>query len=201
MVFPAVKAVFSLPEALFTVVFMIMSSFFLCCQRPSLAFSLHRHVGGRLYGAFTQLKTFMHTSVFKWLKAQLLLFLVNFSLLLFGMVIMRQSYAFVIALAIAAFDLLPVLGSGMILIPWGLICIASGGMVKGVTLVIIWICTILAHNLLEPRILGAQIGQNPFVTLLCIYFGFRFGGVAGMLMTPFVVLCVKRLYQLGYMRF
>ena len=58
----------------------------------------------------------------------------------------------------------------------------------------------MVRNMIEPRIVGGQLGLDPFVTLLCIYFGFRIAGFAGMFIVPVIVLTLIKLNEWGYIR-
>ena len=105
------------------------------------------------------------------------------------------------ALVIATVDLLPVLGSGLVLGGWSAVVLAAGDLFLGVGLLILWGIISLVRSFLEPKIVGDHIGLPPLVTLTAMYFGLRLGGVAGMLAVPLLCMVLVRLQADGSLKF
>ena len=90
-------------------------------------------------------------------------------------------------------DFLPLLGTGVVLVPWGIVSLLLGETRVGVGLLILFgVCTLL-RQLAEPRLFGQGLGVHPLLALLSTYAGLRLFGVAGMLLAPLVAAGVKRL--------
>ena len=104
--------------------------------------------------------------------------------------VMKNSYVFVIAICIAVFDILPVAGSGGILIPWSLIALVSGNVGQCVGLLIL-------YAVIEPKIVGDSLGVNPLVTLAGLYFGLKLFGFMGMFIVPICVMTLKAFNDAG----
>ena len=115
-----------------------------------------------------------------------------------GFFLLKLPYAGLLALLIAFIDALPILGAGAVLLPWALFSFLLGQKGLALGLGLLYAVMLLVRSLLEPRIVGAQLGLDPFVTLLCIYFGFRIAGFAGMFILPVVVLTTFKLREWGY---
>lgn len=130
----------------------------------------------------------------RWLRAYLLLFLLTFVQLFIGFSVLRLPYVFLPALLISLFDLLPLLGVGTILIPWGLLALLSGNTVLGSGLLVLCGIVLLVRQLLEPKILGESLGLHPLLTLLAVYAGLRLGGVWGMIAAPAVAVVVRSVW-------
>ena len=92
---------------------------------------------------------------------------------------------------IALVDILPVLGVGTVLVPWGLLELLRGETGTGTGLLVLCAVMMLARQLLEPRIVGKSIGLHPLATLFAAYAGLQLFGLAGMLLGPAVALLVK----------
>ena len=67
---------------------------------------------------------------------------------------MRVPHAVLIALAIAVFDLLPVLATGGILIPWGAVMAVRGDLKMAAGMLILYLVTTAVRNILEPGLVG-----------------------------------------------
>lgn len=122
---------------------------------------------------------------------------VTFAEILVGLLILRQQNAVLIALAIAVFDIFPIVGAGTILLPWSVILLLSGGVGKGVGLVILWTVTIVVRQIIEPRIVGRQVGLHPLVTLAAMFIGSRLFGAVGLFGLPITCAIVKSLDEAG----
>ena len=119
-----------------------------------------------------------------WLKAQGLLMSITFGVLCVGFLLLRIPYGIVWALLISFVDAVPLLGSGIALLPWAVTEFIRQQPGRGIGLVAIWAVAMLTRTVLEPRLVGKQIGIDPLLTLIFMYAGFRFIGVLGLLLAP-----------------
>lgn len=135
----------------------------------------------------------------KWLLAQLKLSGITFGIVTLGLLLLRVRYAPLLALGVAFVDALPVLGTGIALLPWAAVNLLQGNHFLAIGLVCIYGVAAITRTVLEPRLVGNQLGLDPLLTLIFLYAGFRFWGVPGMLFTPIlaaVVRCVlEELYR------
>lgn len=111
--------------------------------------------------------------------------------------VMKNNYVFVIAICIAVFDILPVAGSGGILIPWSLIALVSGNVGQCVGLLILYAVITVIRQYIEPKIVGDSLGVNPLVTLAGLYFGLKLFGFMGMFIVPICVMTLKAFNDAG----
>lgn len=124
-------------------------------------------------------------------RAYLLLGLFTFLEVFIGLTILRIRYAFLLAWLIALVDILPLLGTGVVLVPWGVISLLLGQRRVGIGLLILFgLCTLL-RQIAEPRLFGHGLGLHPLLTLMATYAGLRLFGVVGMLVAPLVAAGVK----------
>lgn len=122
----------------------------------------------------------------QYLRACLLLGLLTFCLSFIGLALLRVPYAFILALLLAVVDLLPLLGTGIILIPWALVCLLLGQVKLGIGLLVLYAIATLVRQVLEPKLIGDGLGLHPLVSLLSMYAGLRLFGVWGMILAPLV---------------
>ena len=85
-------------------------------------------------------------------------------------------------------DLLPLIGSGMILLPWGLWELCRGRAALGVGLWLLFGSAELLRAILEPRLLGACAGLPPLALTAALFAGLRLGGALGAMLLPAAVL-------------
>ena len=117
-------------------------------------------------------------------RAYGLLFLVTFLISLVGLSLLRVGFPLLAALGIAAVDLLPVLGTGAVLIPWSLLSLATGKRLLALCLALLWLLLTAVRQVLEPRLVGTHLGLSPITALFSMYAGLHLLGAAGILFGP-----------------
>ena len=125
-----------------------------------------------------------------WLISQFKLTGVTFCILLSGFWLLRVGHAPLAAFLTTLVDALPVLGTGMVLIPWALICFLGGNSIRGLGLLGLYATAALVRSVLEPKLVGSHLGLDPLVTLIAMYCGLRLWGLAGMLLLPMLAATV-----------
>ena len=136
----------------------------------------------------------------RFLGAYGLLMLITAVQLAVGLSVLGVDNAVGLAALIAVIDILPVLGCGTALIPWGLVCLLSGDARTGLGLLVLYAVVTVVRNLIEPRLVSGRVGTHPLLTLLLMYAGFRIAGVAGILLFPFLGTVTVQLYKEGVLK-
>lgn len=129
----------------------------------------------------------------RWILAQFRLTGVTWILLFLGLVILRIPYALLWSAGICLLDAFPVLGTGTVLLPWGLILYLQGDNARALGLVGLYGVISLTRSVLEPKILGRQLGLDPLVTLFALYAGYKLWGIGGMILSPLLAVTVVQL--------
>ena len=52
------------------------------------------------------------------------------------------------------------------------------------------------RQILQPKILGTQIGLHPLLTLFSMYFGFQCIGVLGLIIGPIIAVILKAFFRI-----
>lgn len=118
------------------------------------------------------------------LRSYSLLMLITFCELFLGLWLLKIPYAGWIAIAIAVFDILPILGTGGILIPWAIVAALLGDYKMAVGIAVLYLIITVIRNTLEPRLVGKQIGLHPLATLISMFVGARLFGLMGLVGFP-----------------
>jgi len=147
-----------LPDSALGLFTWLLASYMISAKLPGI----RRWIGARLPDAwqsrYLPMLQRLKQSVFGWMKAQFKLMGITFGVLTVGLFLLRVSYAPLWALLIALVDALPVLGSGMVLVPWSLVCFLQGNTVQGIGLLGVYAAAALLRSVLEPRLVGKQLG-------------------------------------------
>lgn len=129
-----------------------------------------------------------------------LIMFITFVELLAGLLLLKVDGAFAIAFVIAVLDILPVIGTGTVLVPWSVIAFIVGDFGMGIGILILYLTVTVVRNIAEPRLVGRQMGLSPIVTLPCMLVGLKLFGIIGMAGGPLAAALLKSLNDQGVIR-
>lgn len=189
-----------IPGLLISIAFVILMSFFLSLHYETVVGFLRRQLPRHWEEKLGKLKQLSKTTVKNYLKAVLILMLCTFGELCVGFFILRVDNPVGLAALIALFDALPLLGTGGIMIPWIIIELLGQNYSLALGLAILYAVVTVIRNLIEPKVVGDQLGLNPVVSLVAIYLGYRVLGVIGMVLFPILAQILILLHKHGMIR-
>ncbi|MFD2171554.1 sporulation integral membrane protein YtvI [Tumebacillus lipolyticus] len=134
-------------------------------------------------------------ATFGYVRAQAILISITFCQVLVGLLILGVDYAFSLSVLAAFLDILPLLGTGTLFIPWAIYMFVTGHVKLAVGLLIVYGLIVAVRQLLEPKILAQSIGLDPLVTLVVMYAGYQAIGFLGVLLAPFLIITFKSLQK------
>ena len=140
-------------------------------------------------------KRILTVNIFKIVKGYLILMLITFFELYIAFLITGQQNPLRTAILIAIIDLLPVLGTGAVLVPWGAVLILNSNYTGGLIIIGIYVIVMLVRNFLEPRIVGKQIGIPPIVSLILLFCGLKLFGFLGTIFSILSLVVIINLYK------
>lgn len=189
-----------LPAVALACSFTVLSSFFILPDYEEIGAFLLGQLPPRLAGPARASKDFLLSTIRQVLKAYLLIMVITFGEISLGLWLLRVDYYLIIGLAVAVLDILPVIGSGSILVPWGLWLLLGGRPTLGAGILLLYAVVTAIRTVLEPRVVGRRIGLSPLVTLVSMYAGMKLGGMAGLILAPMAVTLLLFLQQSGHIR-
>ena len=185
------------PSFFIILIFSIISSFFFAMDYEKITSFVIRQFSPKGREIVLDIKEYIVGTLFKIIKAYSILICITFIELSIGLSILRVDSAISIALLIACVDILPVLGTGGIVIPWIFIELFKGNTALAIGLTIVYVVITVIRNILEPKIVGEQIGLHPLIMLICMFVGVKFFGVLGLFVLPIIMIILKNLNDSG----
>ena len=134
----------------------------------------------------------------RFVRAYGLIMLITFLEVFIGLTVLGVRYAFLIALLTAVVDLMPVLGTGTVLIPWGIIDLIAGNYFMGIGLLVLYAIITVIRQILEPKIVGKYVGLYPLLALVSMYVGLKLFGLIGLFGLPLSIVIFDRLRRDGF---
>lgn len=184
--FLSVKAS-SLPALFVRVLITLISTFFIASDYEKLSKFMFRQLKGKTKDVVLNIKDYIINTLFVVIRSYMLIMSLTFVELSIGLSILRIENAIFIAALVAMVDILPVLGTGTVMIPWALITAIQGDMVRAVSLLIIYLIITVIRNVVEPRFIGKQMGLHPIASLMCMFIGAKLFGAIGLFGLPITV--------------
>lgn len=185
------------PDFVVGLIIYIMACYMLTVDYSYLRGQAAQHTHQRLRRFLKQVRDTALTAFGGYLRAEFLLSVVVFFILLVGFFVIGQSYGLLLALGLAVMDFIPIIGAGTVMVPWALIDLFTGNYVRAVELMLIWGVIALFRRVGEPKFVGDQTGLSPITSLISIYIGWRVAGVLGMILGPTIALIALNLVKLG----
>lgn len=186
----------AMPRALIFFIALIFSGIYFCADYPKIRAFCASRLSGKMkkYSSYIKKEGLMAAAGCA--KSYFLIFLLTFGELFLGFVLMRQKGAFLLALITALVDILPVLGTGTVLLPWAAALLIIGKGARALKLLILYAVITVIRQIAEPRIVGNVTGLHPALTLICMYSGLRLAGAAGMIFLPVTVAFALKITEL-----
>lgn len=187
----------SIPDILVSAVMGLLATYFFIADRDKIMSTLKRHVPKTMQDKCMIIYNHILRAVGGYFKAQFKIMGVIYIIITIGLMFLGQSYAWLIGFGIAFLDMLPVFGTGTVLIPWAVVKIFSGNIATAIGMVILYAVSLLVHQLIQPKMVGESIGLDPFATLFFMYIGYEIKGVIGMIIAIPIGMVLCTLYEAG----
>lgn len=143
-----------------------------------------KYENSKLYNDINKVTVSLAEAGIAYLRAQLLIMVLVAICCVTGLVLIGNDYALLLGILIAILDALPIIGSGMILIPWCIIMLINGNIFAAAVLITVYLLCQIIREVAEPKLIGNRIGIRPLYALISMYIGFKLFGIVGFILGP-----------------
>ena len=186
-----------IPSLLINSVFTIVSSFFFTIDYHDVTEFVFRQLSEKVAIQARGIKENVIVTLWKYIKSYAFLMSITFVELTIGMMVLGIDNPLALGAVISVIDILPVLGTGTVLIPWAIIGLIFNDFKIGIGMIVLYIVITAVRQTLEPRVIGKQIGLHPIVTLISIFVGGQLFGIVGIFLLPITLTVVKQMNDEG----
>ncbi|HJV44966.1 MAG TPA: sporulation integral membrane protein YtvI [Bacillota bacterium] len=134
------------------------------------------------------------------IKAQFTLISITAFIVIIGLLILRVEYAFTLGILTGIVDLLPLLGTGSVFIPWIVYLFIKHDYQLVIGIAILYAVVVIQRQIMEPKIVADNIGLDPLLTLVALFVGLQLFGVAGLILGPVSIVIINALHNAGVFR-
>ena len=189
-----------IPNFLVSFIVFIIALFLFMLELPELRKMLFRHLTTSTAEKVRFMITRLNLVIFGFLKAQLLVSLIILAVTFIGLLLIIPKYAIVMSLVIWIIDIIPILGSIIILAPWSLYLFISGDVATATQLAILAAVLLIIRRTVEPKVMGSQIGLSPLPTLIAMFIGLKLIGFLGFFIGPLVIILLSTAREAGIIK-
>lgn len=172
------------PNLVLSLLAMIFSTVFVVGDYERITAFAQENVPAAIQKILTSIRVYLTDTLFVVIRSYILIMLLTFTELSILFSVFGIDNAFLKAALIAIFDVMPILGTGGIMIPWAVTSLVLGYTGLGLKLLLIYAIVTVVRNYVEPKIVGAQLGLHPIITLVSMFIGLRLFGFWGLFGLP-----------------
>ena len=183
----------SIPSAMLSAVICIISTIFMATTFESIIRFMRENLPEKVTETAGYVFKSFRNVIMKYGVSYLIIMLITFGEIAVGLLIIGKPHAILIAALIAVFDIFPIVGAGLILLPWTVITFIQGKVLQGIGMAILYLVVIVVRQIMEPRIVGRQVGLPPLVTLACMFVGTSLFGGVGLFGLPILAAILTNL--------
>ena len=173
-----------IPGVVFFILVTVISAIYFCLDLDSVNSVVKRLLPDSWVKTLRSVKDGGLSAAAKYVRSYFILMMITFLTMLVGFLLIRVNGALALAALTALLDVLPLIGVGTILIPWGVISLILGYTGRAIGFFVLFCVHEIIRQLVEPRIVGKSLGLHPIVSLILLYIGYKIFGFAGLLLTP-----------------
>lgn len=189
-----------LPTALLNGLICLIATVFISLDFDILKEFVHLNLAQRSLSMLGEIKDSLVAIVWQFLKSYFFIFLITATEIFIGLLIIGIKKPLFYALMIAIFDAFPVVGSGMILLPWAVITMIAYDFLKGLGLLILYLVVVIVRQIIEPKIVGKRVGLRPIITLSAMFVGTKLFGGIGLFGLPIAAAIITDLNSAGVLK-
>lgn len=187
----------SLMDFLVYAILTILASYFMTVEKDHFTKLLQEKTPAGVQRIWDKIRKIFIRAIGGYFKAHFQIMIVIFFITVIPFVFMGISYSGLLAVVIAIVDFLPFFGAGTVLVPWAVYRLVTGSYTYAVILLVIYVVVLIVRQLLEPKLIGDNIGMSPFETLVFMLIGYRLAGVLGLIIGIPVGMILIECYREG----
>lgn len=185
----------SVPKFFLGALIALFSSYFFTKDREKMHRVFENNITPLLGSSMNRTKKQLKASIWGYVKTQLILMGYTFIICIIGLYVLHSPFALLLSIIIALIDSLPFFGSGFILWPGAVIHLILGDVRLCIGYLIIYVSVQIMRQIMQPKILGTQIGLHPLLTLFSMYFGYKCIGFWGLILGPFIAVLLRAYFR------
>lgn len=189
-----------IPQFLVSFIVYLIALFLFMLELPALKRNLYNLLTPKTAEKVSFMNKRLANVLLGFLKAQFLVSIIIFIVSLIGLLFIAPEVAILMSLIIWLIDLIPIIGSIIILGPWALYMFLAGSTTIGIKLSILAMILLAIRRIIEPKLMGQHIGLSPLATLIAMFIGLKLLGIFGFIIGPLLVIAFTSAKEAGIIK-
>ncbi|MFD0692500.1 sporulation integral membrane protein YtvI [Paenibacillus sp. GCM10027628] len=139
-------------------------------------------------------------AIFGFIRAQLIMAVLTYLVTFIGLLVLRAEYPLAISLLVMVMEFVPIVGTGLVFIPWFTYQLLVGHTALGIGLLVLFLVLTIFRRIVEPKVLSDAVGINALAALISLYVGFELMGLMGLFLGPLVVIIYQAMRKAGLLK-
>ncbi|MBO9130749.1 sporulation integral membrane protein YtvI [Bacillus sp. 165] len=191
----------TIPAFLLEFLIYLVALFLISLELPRLKEKVEAHLNEETKKKLYLVASQLSKAGVGFIKAQIFLSLLTFVMAYIGLWFLNVPYTALLSLLIVVVDILPILGTGSVLVPWAVVAILQGHEHLGIGLIVMFIIITIIRRTVEPKVMSSNMGISPLAALVSLYIGFKILGFIGLFLGPTLVILYDALKNAGVIKF
>ncbi|MGI6119031.1 MAG: sporulation integral membrane protein YtvI [Desulfosporosinus sp.] len=181
----------ALPRVFIILVVSLVATLLISASYPNVKQFISKLFPNRWYASARVISEDLGAAIVGYLRAQTILISITTFVIILGLFLMGNRYAVTLGVLAGLLDIMPIVGTGMLFVPWSIGLIIMGSFGDALKVLALWLIVITVRQFLEPKVLADGIGIHPLPTLISMYIGLQFLGAIGLILGPTLVICYE----------
>ncbi|MDR3288151.1 MAG: sporulation integral membrane protein YtvI [Peptococcaceae bacterium] len=187
----------TLPGVFIVIVVSVVATILMSISFPEVKKFLRQLYPKRWYANVEMVVHDLSAALIGFLRAEAMLVSVSAVITIVGLLLIGNRYAVTIGVLSGVLDILPVVGTGMLFLPWAVVLFITGSVGEGLKILGMWVVIVVVRQFLEPKIMAKSIGLHPLPTLISMYVGLKLLGIAGLILGPTIIIIYEAMRKSG----
>ncbi|MNI48693.1 hypothetical protein D3C73_1032700 [compost metagenome] len=189
-----------IPNLLILSIVFIIALFLCTFSLPLLRSSFLSLFDAKSQQKMSNVLTDLRLAVIGYMRAQMIMAALTYLVTFIGLLVLGAPYPLAISLLVMMMEFVPVVGTGLVFIPWSGFQLLAGNSSFGMGILILFLILTLLRRIIEPKILSDAVGINALAALISLYVGFELMGVTGLFFGPMVVIVYQVMRKAGLLQ-
>jgi sporulation integral membrane protein YtvI len=178
----------TIPSFLVEFLIYLIALFLMCLEYPNITSTFNSYLKQQTQEKMNLVVKPLAKASIGFFKAQIILSFITFLLAFSGLWILQTPYKTILSILIVIVDILPILGTGSVLVPWAVVAIIQNNDFLGTGLLILFGVITVIRRIIEPKIFAQNLGISPLASLISLFIGFKLMGFVGMFIGPGIII-------------
>lgn len=176
------STIFDVFGGIISVLLVLVITFYLTVQEEAMKNFIQSITPSQTQPYLMRLYNRIQLKMGQWLRGQLILSLVIFTLTFIGLTILGVPYALILAFIAGLFEVVPFIGPWMAAIPAVFFGFLQSPLMGIFVIILYLLIQQLENHLIVPKVMSKAVGLNPLVVIVAILIGAKVGGIVGALL-------------------